>query len=263
MLRMYLEFAKKSFQNNIVYRLDTLLSIINTVISIFVYIAIWTAIFRVKGTINGFDLKMVSTHFVISLGLSTVYMNMTGEVSRKVISGQIATDLLKPISFNMLMFSKTLGQVLYKLAMQFIPAFIVSYFFLGILLPHSAFDLLLFLISLALGFLACYFIDFIVSISAFWLHHVFFLEQIKNAVITILSGALLPIWFLPGFVARIITFTPFESIYFIPISLYLGRLSSQQIIIGLAKQVGWVIALCAISQFISNAAMKKVVIQGG
>jgi hypothetical protein len=38
----------------------------------------------------------------------------------------------------------------------------------------------------------------------------------------VFSGALLPLWFMPPAIADFIALTPFKSIYFVPISIYLG-----------------------------------------
>ncbi len=263
MNRMYFEYAKKSFQNNIAYRVETLVSIFNTIITIFVYVAIWTALFKQKATVEGISLVSVSTHFVISLGLSTIFINMTSEVSRKIVSGDIANDLLRPISFFSLMLSKTVGIVTYRILLQFSPAFLISYFLLDIVLPFSIFHGLMFLISVVFGFLIYFLVDFMISVTAFWFHRIFFMQQIKNALLTVLSGALLPIWFLPHFLREIIKFAPFESIYFTPINIYLGHLDKGEIFLALGKQCFWIFILWIVCKILWNRGIKKLVIQGG
>lgn len=263
MNRMYIEYAKISFQNNIAYRVETLVSIFNTVITIFVYVAIWTSIFKQQGSVNGYQLSSVTTHFVISLGLSTIYINMTSEVSWKVVSGDIANDLLRPINYFLLMLSKSVGTVLYRVLLQLLPAFIISFLILDIKLPSSFIHLILFLVSIVLGFLVYFMVDFMISITAFWFHRVFFMMQIKNALMIILSGAMLPIWFLPDTLRGIIKFAPFESIYFTPINIYLAHIPIGEIALAIGKQCFWIVGLYFVCIALWNSGIKKLVIQGG
>lgn len=49
-MRAYVEFAKKTFQNNIAYRADYVAGVINAIVMIFVNICIWKAIYEDEQT---------------------------------------------------------------------------------------------------------------------------------------------------------------------------------------------------------------------
>jgi ABC-2 type transport system permease protein len=263
LLRPYLEYIKKTFQNNAVYRINTLFGILNTVFSIFVYTAIWKVLYSFNDTINGINFKMTATNFVITLGLSNIFLFDDNMISGKVQNGSIAQDLLKPVSFNGFIFAQTAGNVCFKLVAEFLPALLISIIFIGIQLPSSLLSACFFLISLVLGFLVFYFINYIVSITAFWFQNIFALQQIKNALILILSGVLLPLWFMPEILIKIINLSPFGTIYFIPITIYLGQLTGNELLFSLIKQCLWIIFLAGAGRLLWNRAIKKLVIQGG
>ena len=70
-------------------------------------------------------------------------------------------------------------------------------------------------------------------------------------------------WFMPDFLRDIISFTPFESIYFTPVRIYLGELSGMDILSGMAMQVMWIVVLAMIANVFWKKGCKKLVVQGG
>ena len=72
-MRTYIEFALKKFQNKMAYRLEFFMGIVNTAITIVVYLCIYKALYGGEAEIDGVTFQMVATNFVISLGLSDAF----------------------------------------------------------------------------------------------------------------------------------------------------------------------------------------------
>ena len=263
MIRPYLEFIKKSFRNNTVYKVDYFAGIINTIIIIFVNINIWKAIYNGGDVIEGKQFKTIATYLVLGFLMQCVFMMDEYLIESKVKSGLISSDLLKPISFRFYIFSCNIGTLVFRLVMQLIPALIISVLIFGLQPPFSAAMGVCFAISVILGYLVLYLLNFIVWISSFWFYYTFSLITIKDAAIMIFSGALVPLWFMPEGLREIIRFTPFESIYFIPISIYLGQTPKNEIIVSIVTQLIWIAILFGIGHVLWKAANKKLVVQGG
>ncbi|MEW9699670.1 ABC transporter permease [Paenibacillus sp. SI8] len=263
MIRVYLEFAKKSFQNNLVYRMDYFAGVINAIVMIFVNIAIWKAIYEEEETLEGVQFKILATYIVLSFLLQVVYMMDEYFIESKVRSGLISSDLLKPISFRLYVFSYNVGTTLFRLIMQFAPALIISIFLFKLLPPFSNSMLLCFLLSALLGYLVLYSMNFIVWMSSFWFYWTFSLVTIKDAAVMIFSGALIPLWFMPSWLVDFIKLTPFDSMFYTPIRIYLGMIPQEEIVSAIIRQVIWVVVLFAIGQLMWKAAAKKLVVQGG
>lgn len=73
-------------------------------------------------------------------------------------------------------------------------------------------------------------------------------------------------WFLlvlPDKLNIITWFMPFRCVLFIPMEMYLGRLSMNQIIFNLCLQVLWLLGLLLLERFVWYRAQKKIVVQGG
>ena len=263
LIRAYLEFAKKAFQNNIVYRFDYFVGVINTLVMIFVNISIWKAIYEEEEVLDGVQFRILMTYIVIGFLMQCIFTMDEYIIENKVKSGLISSDLLKPISFRVYIFSHNLGNTAFKLVMQLIPALIVSILLFQLLPPFSVAMGIYFAISAILGFLVLYCLNFIVWVSSFWFFWTFSLVTIKDAFVMIFSGALLPLWFMPQWLQDFIKLTPFDSIYFTPISIYLGQVPSEDIFMTIVRQVIWLGILFVIGQILWKSATKRLVVQGG
>ncbi|NEW06272.1 ABC transporter permease [Paenibacillus sp. SYP-B3998] len=262
-MRVYLEFAKKSFQNNVTYRMDYFAGVINAIVMIFVNICIWRAIYEEEESLEGVQFKILVTYIVLSFLMQVVYMMDEYFIESKVRSGLISSDLLKPINFRLYVFSYNVGTTIFRLLMQLTPAIIISIFLFKLLPPFSTEMFLYFSLSAILGYLVLYNLNFLVWVSSFWFYWTFSLITIKDAAVMIFSGALIPLWFLPEWLTDIIKYTPFDSIFYIPIRIYLGQIPHEEIMNSVFKQVIWALLLFAIGQLLWRAAAKKLVVQGG
>lgn len=262
-MRVYVEFALKKFQNQMAYRLEFFMGILNTIITIVVYCCIYRALYGGADTAFGITFQMVATNFVISLGLSIAFSFDEMFLQNKVYDGSITSEFLKPVNFRFRMLAENIGSVVFKLIFNFIPALIFGIIFIDLSAPENVLSFLLMLVSVMLGYLVLWMISFIVQTWCFWLFSVWGIITIKNVFVNVLSGSILPIWFMPPVLRKIISFTPFESIYFTPVRIYLGELTGNEIIYGMAVQLFWIVVLYAIGSLFWKKGVKKLVVQGG
>ena len=207
--------------------------------------------------------KMVATNFVIALGLSQAFTFNEMFMQDKIKDGSITNEFLKPVSFKLRMLSENIGEGLFKVVFHFFPALILTCLYTDICMPKSFANLVLMLLSMMLGYLVLWLISFIVQTWSFWLFSVWGIVTIKNVFINILSGSLLPLWFMPGPLKTIISCTPFESIYFTPVRIYLGQLSGMDIFKAMMIQCGWILVLYLAGNIFWKQGVKKLVVQGG
>lgn len=262
-MRTYVEFALKKFQNKMAYRLEFFMGILNTVITIVVYLCIYKALYGDMQEVDGITFSMVATHFVISLGLSGAFEYNEMFLQDKVHDGSITNEFLKPVNFIFRLLSENVGEGLFKVIFNFLPAVIITMFYTELCPPSSVLNLIVMLFSVILGYLILWLIGFIVQTWSFWLFSVWGIMTIKNVIIRILSGSLLPLWFMPEIVRNIIVFTPFESIYFTPIQIYLGEINGIELMKKLLIQVMWIGVLWIIANVFWKKGTKKLVVQGG
>lgn len=262
-MSVYLEFAKKKFLNKIVYKFDYIVGIINTILVYVIFTCIYKALYGGAQEIDGITFSMVTTNFIISLCLSNVYRFDDEFIERKIRDGTIANEFLKPVSFKGRILAENLGENFFGVLFNFLPALFIAAMFSEIQKPNSIGTFLLFVISAIFGYLILWEISFIIQTLAFWVYRVWGISTITNVIINIFSGTMIPLWFMPDWIMNLIKLTPFDSIYFTPIKLYLGQIASNDLVWNLGRQLIWVGILYIIGDILWKCGEKKVVVQGG
>ena len=259
----YLQFAVIRFKSKTAYRFDYFLGILNTLLSFVVYYSIYKALYGSTQKIDGVTFSMVTTSFMISLGLSSAFHKNEMFLQDKIKQGSIANELLKPVNFKLRMLFEDAGEGAFNVVFHFLPTAIMTALFANLCAPSGMINLILCIASAALGYIVLWQISFILQCLSFWLFSVWGLVTIKNVVINILAGAYIPMWFMPEKLRNILRFTPFDSIYFMPVKLYLGQMNETEIAFGFAKQFVWIIALYMIGELCWRSGIKRLVVQGG
>lgn len=259
----YLAYAKKNFLKQSAYRFDHLMSILSTCLQIFIYWEIYKSLYGSNTEIDGITFQMVTTNFILSLGLSAGFYIDDFYLPSKIWDGSLATELLRPISFRGRMLAENFGNAIFNLLFRFAPACVAAVLMVGILPPQNTFCLVLFLMSAFLGYGVLWVISFSVQMLAFWLMNIWSIMTIKNVFIKVLSGSFIPLWFMPDWMQGVIEWTPFSSIYFTPVQIYLGQLSGTEILGKCALQGIWIVLLYGVGSMLWRLGQRKIVIQGG
>ena len=262
-LTPYFAFAKKSFLGKRAYRLDHWMGILNTLIRLVIYVEIYRALYGGREAVDGIAMSMVITNFILSLGLESFFVVNDFYLGNRINNGSIATEMLLPVSFHGRMLADNLGVAAFKLIFHFVPAMLVAIIFIGIAAPASAGAFGLFVLSALFGYGVLWSLSFLFQMFSFWLINVWAIMTIKNVFVNVLSGAMIPLWFMPETVRKIIAFTPFEGIYFTPVQIYLGTINGGEILAGFIKQLVWICLLMACGFVLWNKGKRKLVVQGG
>lgn len=263
MLKPYLAYVKKGFLGRSAYRFHHWMGIFNTCLQIFIFWGIYRALYGGRTEMEGITLSAVTTNFILSMGLGAAFSVNDHFLSSKIRDGSISNELLRPISLKGRLFAENVGNAAFGLLFHFIPALLIAVFTIGMQAPASAEMFLLFVISALMGFGVLWTISFAAQMTAFWLLNTWSLMTIKNVFINVLSGSMLPLWFLPEWMNGVIRYTPFSSIYFTPVQIYLGQLSYGKIAQRFGVQAAWIALIYLLGNLLWIRGQKKLVIQGG
>jgi ABC-2 type transport system permease protein len=77
------------------------------------------------------------------------------------------------------------------------------------------------------------------------------------------SGNLLPLPLFPDWMHAFLFVQPFASLIDIPFRLYLGQLSGEAALAGLAVQAFWAAALMLVGRALTEGVMRRLQVQGG
>jgi len=119
------------------------------------------------------------------------------------------------------------------------------------------------LLSIINGLLIYFLISYLLGMLGFWYMTIWHFKRLLEDTIRVFAGALIPLWFFPQFLVTVSNYLPFKYIYFIPISIYLQKISLAEAQKAIALQFIWLVTLLALEHFVWQKAIKKLVIQGG
>ena len=262
-LAPYLAFAKKSFLNSGAYRFHHWVGVLSSLTKIFIFWCIYRALYGTKSEVDGITMAMVTTNFVLSIGLDAVFGINDYYLPDRIGNGSIATELLLPISFQGRMLFDNFGNTLFRLIFHFIPALVVSALTVGILPPANAGCLVFFVFSALLGYGVLWTLSYLLQMFSFWLINMWSLITIKNVFVNVLSGSMMPLWFMPDWMEPLLQVLPFSSIYFTPVQIYLGQLTPGEIVTKCLVQAVWIVILYLCGTVLWEKGKKKLVVQGG
>lgn len=192
--------------------------------------------------------------------LMTVYLWGWWEVSRNIQSGAIVTELLKPYDYFSYWLSRDLGRALAHSLIRGLPTFIVGIVLFDILFPETWTRFVAFVISIALAVTVSFCLRFIVNLVGFWVLDYRGIAAMFTAVLTVLSGMLAPLAFLPDPVRIIANVLPFRAVIMTPNEVYLGQVAIWE---GLGFQALWIAVLTVGARKAMGIGERQLVVQGG
>jgi ABC-2 type transport system permease protein len=130
-------------------------------------------------------------------------------------------------------------------------------------LPPGWGTLVLAAVATAGGVLIALLCNLIVSMVTFWTLEVSGPLIVYRFGSAFLSGSLIPLWFMPGWLRSAVEWLPFQAQVFTPVSIYLGETHGRQAATLVGVQLAWLVVLAVVLQVIWRRARHKVVVQGG
>jgi ABC-type uncharacterized transport system permease subunit len=183
------------------------------------------------------------------------------EIPEHIRSGQVAVDLVKPISLPLRYMAEQAGHNLIYLLLS-LPAYLLILPFVPLRLPDLA-GWGWFTLAWLLAYLVNSLLNLIVGSAAFWTITAEGLWPVVNFGMWVLSGRIIPLWYMPDWFSTLARWLPFQAAYFTPVAAFTGRLHGPDLWRALILQAAWVVALGLLTHWIWARATRKVVVHGG
>jgi len=246
------------------YRFEVFAALAARLILILANVFLWSCVYSGQETISDVSREQMITYSVLSACLSVMFQcGIQGTLNSDVRSGNVAILLMRPYSLLAGYFSEDVGTVIVKMFSVALPVLVICCIFLPIRGPISAGVMLLVTVSYVCSFLIMWLLSALVSMFAFVTMELGNMGVVKDMIVAILSGSMIPIWFFPAGVERALMMTPFPYTYQTPLGLYIGKISPGEGAGQILVQLFWVALLGALVVFVWKKVQKKVLVQGG
>lgn len=277
MFKKYKPFFRTGAMGQLAFKFDLFTWAFITLLQVASIIFLWTSVYQntldgIDAIINGFSFKeMIAYTIFINIFSFTSFSEETlWMINDEIKDGTIAMSFIKPISYRIRFVFINFGSVFMRNILIGFPCFIVGYVIFVIMgyitiisIPILLIHILLFIVALVIATLLNDALNYIAGVLCFYTSSGFGINQMKQVIISFLSGSLLPLSFFPGVFGKIVSFLPFAGMAQNPILIFLMKLDILESLQCIGLSLIWVIILEVIGWLLFNHASKKVTVQGG
>lgn len=263
-MKKYLYVIRIQIIKSFTYEFNVYGNIIMQTIIMITSAFFWKALYKNQNTVGGVDVDSMLTYLVVSSVLSVLLItNVERRIQISVEKGTVATDMMKPISLFGVYFAEDIGSIAALVLQNMLPILVIGSLMIKIPKMADIHALPLFVISVMESVLINWLIAALFGMIAFTAVNIDALIQVKKHLLRLLSGSIIPIWFFPSGVARVLESLPFVYIYQLPLSIYIGKGDRAEQLLQMQIQLLWLVVLAALFFFVQNRITRKVMVQGG
>jgi ABC-2 type transport system permease protein len=214
---------------------------------------------------GGYDVEQLATYVWVGQGLLSV-IGIWGwtELADRIRTGDIASDLLRPVPPVVSYLAADLGRALHGMLTRFIGPLVVGLLFFPLAIPHRWPTVPLFVLSILLAVVASFGCRYLVNATAYWLQDARGPIMLWTLGSGVLAGLYFPLRLLPDWLAVTLWVgTPLPGLLQTPLDVLVER-DRPAVQAGLvALQAIWAVILLALAAWVQRRAERKLVVQGG
>ena len=244
------------YKRNLAYRSSALFSLLASVVSVLVQMALWKYLYQN----NGERAAYMTSYVILSAALSVIYsIEIHNLISDKIAEGNFALELLKPVDFLTIHYMRYMGKIFNQLTFRVLPLLILFFPFLyG---QVRAVSVLRAFPYILLGHVLYTALFMLSGLLSFVMVESWAVRRLMDNTITLLSGAVIPLAIFPGILQSIARLLPFQYLYDYPLRIMLGELSGGgEYSWGLFIEAVWALILAAAVYLVYRAVVRRCVV---
>jgi ABC-2 type transport system permease protein len=268
-MKKYWHVIGIGIQSNLTYRVNYLTRTLFSFIPLFAMLSLWRTIYTANAAghqISGYtQAQMIFYYMMVAIvDIFTAVNEDDWQIAADIREGNISQFLLKPVDYLWYRLCLFCSGRLTFVMMAGVPLVIFVFCFRSYFVPPaSGMAMAAFVASLVLTALLQFFLSYAMAMLAFWILEISTFIFILFAFEYLASGHLFPLDMLPPALQHVLWFTPFPSMLYVPISIYMGKLAGNGIALGLLTQLFWVLVMYALARFMWRRGIKHYSAFGG
>lgn len=260
----YLYVMKTQLIRSFTYRFDVYGNIIMQTIIMVTTAFFWKALFGSGTFSNSMTADSMLTYTIISSAMSVLFTTgVERRIQRSVQQGSISVEMIHPINLFGVYFAEDMGTILALLFQNLLPIIIIGSLVIKVPVIASVSAIPMFAASLVLSMGINWLLAAIFGMWAFTAVEMDALIQVKKHLLRLLSGSIIPIWFFPDSLRAVLEMLPFVYIYQLPLDIYVGSASTEDILRRMVIQIIWFAVLGTVFFILQKRVLGKVMVQGG
>lgn len=259
--RALLAAARIGFQHHLAWRTEVVLHLVSAALVAALNGALWTAATAARPVFAGAPGELWrGTVLVAWAGVAAVATRVHEEIGGRFRDGQIASDLLRPLSLQSGTWARDAGRALAALLVGTLPLLLLCAVVFPLGLSTRPGTWALWVVSLGLAHAANFGLSFLIGLAAMRLQSVIGLSYVKATMVSLFSGALIPLDLFPAPV-RVLAFAlPFHTFARSPAAVLMEREPALPLLL---EQAGWVLALWVGGALAWRRVARALTVEGG
>jgi ABC-2 type transport system permease protein len=267
-VRSFVDFYLTTMRTSVIvsfqYRVGQYFYMLGMIAEPVIYIVVWSSVARSSGgSVNGITPSEFAAYYIVWMLVRNMNIVFGAPYWEwRIREGQLNGQLLKPLhplNYDLAWFagSKVVVVLLWlpiavALSLVFHPA-----------LHPSVLDGVVFFFALWGAYLIRTMIQSTFGMLCFWTTRGQAVFDLYMTTELLLSGRLVPLKLMPGWVQTLASFLPFKYAFYYPIETLVGNLSTGGLLRGLALQLLWIAIGFVVFRFAWRAAIKRYSGVGG
>src|SRR5690606_18214678 len=263
-MRLFWEITRLSFRRQLTYRAAAWAGLATNIFFGLLRAMLMMALYGARDQVAGMTLQDAITYTGLTQA-AIAYLSLFGwyDVMDSVHSGEVATDLLRPLSYIRFWLAMDLGRAAVNILLRGVSIVLVYAIFVDISLPASPMHWTALGAAIVLSWLVSFGWRFLVNLAAFWTPNARGVGRFAFGLLSVLSGFYVPLRFFPEWLQAVCQATPFLALVNTPVEIYLGLLDGRALAFALIHQAVWAAALLVLCHLILSQGVRRLVIQGG
>lgn len=259
-MKKYWHIITNEVQRQFTYRASIAAYAFGNIAELVALTVIWTIVYRDIDLINGYSVQEMISYVVFAWFFSFLTTTYAFEqnVARDIHMGTLSNLLVKPQSYIRYVMAVASGRITIAFLIVLVQGAIVFSFFRNTLIFSLDFAtiILLFFMLVATYFINL-FLSILIGFIAFWTTEINGTYYSLKVFSRFMSGTFFPISLLPVFFVKTSYFLPFVYTIYIPVQLYLGKISFAEGLKGLMMEILWLVGLYAIIKIVWKRGLKR------
>lgn len=261
-MKKYLTIFSISLQEFFTYRLNFVMWRVRQIFVFLIPYFLWRSVLSGGGEIYGYSFAGIMTYlFGTTILRSLVMGSRSVYLGQMINSGNLSIALMKPLSIFKFFFTRDMADKIFNLSFIFIEIPLILLIFRPpVFLQSDSLALLYAICSMLIAILMYFFINIIFGSLAFWTRDIWAPRFLLMVIMEFATGAMFPLDMLNSTVTKILYFTPFPYLLFVPLKIYLGEMQNPTTL--LLAQLAWLVITYLFARLIWQKGLRSYEAEG-
>jgi ABC-2 type transport system permease protein len=261
-VKAYAALARITARSALTYRMAFVLSLAGVLFQFVSMLAVWRVLLA-DSSLRGLTWDQMRGYLLVAFA-SGILVGLFADFRMmfRIKGGDVALDLIKPVSYQEARFAEVLGALWIEVLVVVLVGSVMAMTTEDMIWPHNS-QLILFVISMILSIPLKFIILYTFALGCFWTQNYMGIQWARIAIVNLFSGALIPLAYLPHSLAAAAAWSPFAGLVSTPALILVGGATGGHATVLVLAELSWVIVLWCGAKLVWRVAVRQLTVNGG